>query len=484
MKYLSIATAAALALAPQLLTAETVELTEAKIVSMAKRENASLSAIAARLKQVEVAESQYNERFESHVEAMGAHSDTHKKGITPFQPVFGPTDLFEVGVKKNMALGVSGKLSAFAEQMSSTDGSIDKATTEGLKLGLSIDLWKNLAGRLDRAERDSIGHKKESAVLRSEIETKAFILSLRKAYWSLVANQESMQTQQTLLDSAKRQLEEAKKREAASVAVASEVARYQAQLAARQSALLILDYQKQKLLMSLKELLPELQNKQVSFAGYDMDKTISSVLQCAKVIEAKNDIPWEFTRYDDVVKLLEESESQNQKALARYAAADLALVSDLEYSGLGDSYSDGQTQFSEDGRFGYSVALQLSVPIGDVKSSSASLKRIAERAAHMAEKSDIMSKVATRHRQMVPLIGLLKASVVNRKLNGKYLETTVSETQKMYKQARVSLDALINDQNDYQANALQTIETKLLTIHELLDYFMIFTETPCGLNQL
>ena len=112
------------------------------------------------------------------------HSDSREKAIASFFPTFGPTYRLEAGVHKNLSYGLDLGLGLFVDQQSTTNQVIDRATRTGVRLDLSLDLWKNLFGRVDRAHLKDREISVQRQKLQSEIQKKVVVLGARKLYWS------------------------------------------------------------------------------------------------------------------------------------------------------------------------------------------------------------------------------------------------------------------------------------------------------------
>ncbi|MFP5387666.1 MAG: TolC family protein, partial [Bacteriovoracia bacterium] len=160
---------------------------------------------------------------------------------------------------------------------------------------------------------------KERAKIEKEIQLKAFKISLRRLYWSLVANQESAVIAEALLKTARQQLNEAKLRLKNAVAEPDEVARYEAQVASREGTQLYLEYQKEIFIKQLRNLLPELSQYDIALEKYDLNKTVSEVLLCTATIAQQEKIPYQFTHYDEVVSMLRKIKRNNSDINSRYS---------------------------------------------------------------------------------------------------------------------------------------------------------------------
>ena len=163
--------------------------------------------------------------------------------------------------------------------------------------------------------------------------------------------------------------------------------------------------------------------------------------------------------------------------------ADLNLCANAEYSGRGEEYKGGFEEVGEDGKVAYTVGLNLTVPLGDAKTRTREKRAILEKSMATSQKGRMLADADARHEQMLPMVALLASVVEAREKSSKDLERAIKESRQMYDQARVTIDALINDQNALLASRIEEVKTRQLVINELLDYFAIFTEVPCELNK-
>ena len=57
------------------------------------------------------------------------------------------------------------------------------------------------------------------------------------------------------------------------------------------------------------------------------------------------------------------------------------------------------------------------------------------------------------------------------------LERSLKTTRRKYRQARITINQMINEQNQLFSSRLNEIDTKLQVIHALYDYFKVLTTT-------
>ncbi len=79
-------------------------------------------------------------------------------------------------------------------------------------------------------------------------------------------------------------------------------------------------------------------------------------------------------------------------------------------------------------------------------------------------------------------IKLLKEIINQQKLTSKSLEVATKSSRKKYSQARITVEQLITEQERFLQSKLDEIDSKLEIVTTLLNYFKVFTETPCEIN--
>ena len=118
---------------------------------------------------------------------------------------------------------------------------------------------------------------------------KNFQVEVRKLYWSIIANNESIKIADKLLSSSELQLEDAEKRKKASIANETEVARLRAQVASRKALVSSLNYQKEAYNRALRSMVPSIKSKDITFTSVDVDKTVKQVKTCALSISQQKE---------------------------------------------------------------------------------------------------------------------------------------------------------------------------------------------------
>jgi outer membrane protein TolC len=477
--------------------ASEIEITEKSLISLSKQGSPQLDEIEAAFLQSSLNEKQTDEKFAPELFAEGKYSETNEQAIIRFQPVFSPISQTQVGVKKDFSQGFNASASVVTDQRSaaptSFTGRFNQVTTTTVKFTVQMDLWKNLFGRMDKAKLYNAALDSKRAKIQQEISTKTFELTLRRLYWSLVANQEALGISEVLLKASKEQLAEVNQRFKNSVAEADEVARNKAQVASREAAILGFRYQREDLIRQLKNFVPELSGKEIVIGDYDIQKTIDRVLACTATIATQPKTPYQYTKYDEIVGLLKEVKTNNRIINDRYAGPDVSLYGTAKTTGIGSdpvdsngfrgSYGAAREDIENNNRTGYEVGLAVTIPLGSAKRDAAEVKRLYDDKRFEARIRESELQVENTHSALVKRIGYL--TEVNRvqKVNSDELKKRLGFIRKKYKQARVSINDVILDQDAFLSSELTTIDTRLAILNTIFDYLTVFTDTPCELNR-
>lgn len=485
------------ALLPSYSFAEAFKLSEESLFKLAQKGSPQLDEIEAAFLDVAVKTSETNEKFAPEIFGQGSFTETKERAISPVQPIFTPVKQAQLGVRKNFSHGFNTSAYVVTDQRSAQNpfiGRLQNVTTTTLAFTTQIDLWKNVFGRMTRRELETAELDKKRAEIEKEIQLKTFRISLRRLYWSLVANSESYKISEELMKTAKQQLDEAKMRLKNAVAEPDEVARYEAQLASRQGTQLYLEYQKELLFQQLRNLVPELAGADVSLDKYNLEQTLTEVLACTVTIAQQTKTPYQYTKYDEIVSMLRKIRSNNDVINSRYSDPEVALFGTVKSTGIGSdsinstfvrgNYGDSIDDQTEQNRTGYEVGISFSVPFGGVKKSTEEVKKLYDEKKLLASINATDTQVITTHQQLTKSIALLTEVIRTQKVSSEQLSKRLTLSRKKYQQARLSVDQLVLDQDALLNSELTTIETQLQILNTLFDYLVIYTDTPCSFNRI
>lgn len=421
-------------------------------------------------------------------------TETKEKAIIQFQPIWSPQQDAQLGVRQNFRGGVGLSAAVGVDQRSArtVTGRFRNVSTSTVRLNVQVDLWKDIFGRLSKAQSQSADFAQKRAEVERDIQQKTFLLNLRRLYWSLVANNEQIKVYDGLKKISQEQLADATRRRNAGVADDGEVARYEAQVASREGSRLYYNYQREILMKQLKNLLPELQSKELVLKDYNIPGMIQTVLACTATIAAQKDVPLEFTRYDEVVTLLRQTQVLQEKLASSYDQTDLKFVGAVKTTGVASrdrgngliegSISQSFDDWQENDRTGYSAGLQLVIPFG--KGETRQTQELLAKKRFTADINQTDADVRSTHQQLVKVINLLSEVVRSQKQNTVALEKRLQVQNRKFREARVSANDLILDQDALLNSNLTTISTQLEIINTIFDYLVVFTETPCEFNRI
>jgi len=469
-----------------------IEISESTIVELTKKSTPSLDRIKSQrlMGKKDLLAAEDNLAFKLY--GGYSHETTKEKAINPFIPVFSPINQYELGVSKNYKYGMSSKLQATVD--SRTANGFNSINTSILSLELGFDLWSDFMGRITKRQLENASLSNKQKNLKEQIDLKAFESNSRKLYWAMVANAQKYKLTKKLLKTAQKQSKEARKRQQNSIADSSEVARYRSQVSMREGQLLILKYEKENLVKNLKTTFPSLNGQDVNVTGYNLDKTVAEVLSCTQVISSKKSAPYDYTFYDEIVALLSDVQ-KNQEIIDDSSSIDVKLTTKFKTTGVGSdeiasgsnryegSFQDSLDDIDDNDRSGLEAGLVFNIPLGSTSSDLKEVNKIINKKRLQAELQEVDANLVSTHSQIASAIRILSNVMKTQKENAQNLNTRVKDMRKKYSQARIPLYALIQDEDELMNNDLNIIDTQLTILNTLLDYFIVFSETPCAFNR-
>ncbi len=474
---------------------QSVLLLNEKVISeMSKKSSPQWDLIEATFLTTKTESEQLQDKFRPELYSDAQFSETREKALIQFQPIWSPAKTAQVGVRQALRGGVSMSAGLGFDQRSAMtpSGTFRDVSTSVLRFDFQIDLWKNLLGRLSKAEILSAEIAKERAEIERAINRKLFLVSLRKTYWALIANNEQNKVYEGLKKISVSQIADARARLKAGVTDSGEVARYEAQLASRTGSSLYYNYQREILLKQLKTLLPELQNLEINLADYSLNSMIKDVMSCTDIISSQASVPYAYTQYDEVNELIRKSQFEQNKLASSYDDIDLKFLGAVKTTGVASksngnnvnsgSYGAALNDWQDHNRTGYSAGLQLVIPIGKVDTRKT--KELLVQKKFEAQINQNNSVLVSNHLQLMKLISLLTSAVRAQKENTEALERRLAVQNKKFREARISANDLILDQDALLNSNLIAISTQQEIVNTILDYLAIFTETPCEFNRI
>lgn len=464
---------------------------------MAQGRAPQIDEIEASLLAAQTGKNLIEEKYAPEIFSKASYAETNEKPVIEFIPVFTPVKHAHVGLRKNWSKGVDTQVLATVNQQSAfspISGSYNNVTTTVLSFTVQLDLWKNLFGRINEAEKQNATLENERARLERDIKTRVFSITLRRIYWSLVATAEQLKITEGLKVTSLRQVNESKRRLRNSIGDEGEVARYESQFATRSSQVTFLNYQKQNLLKELKNLLPELGAHDLELGEYDISQAISEVVHCSEVIIREPSIPYQNTKYDEMVSLIREIKNGRRIMNDRYSDVDVKLFGTVKSTGVGSdklgtadykgSYGDAYRDMRNNNRSGYEAGVNITIPLGDAKERTQKSRTLYDEKLLKARMEQSEAQVVSTHTQLAKSMALIKEVIATQRMGTAALEKRLKVVKRKYEEARISVNDMILDQDALLNSELSTVEAQLQAVNVILDYLSIFTETPCAFNRI
>lgn len=469
--------------ARKLQTHNPVRLSEKSLIEMAIETSPVLQGIEAQNQLAQLEKSSLDAQYESRLNGEWSYAESREDGLASFIPVFSPERSAGLGITKKLPVGMNVAVRGFQSQINAGNV-INAATRTGATVNLEVDLLKNFLGRIDRNQL----LEKESAAKKAELEAvlsrKELIMNVRKLYWSLVANQLSLNLSEQLVESANQQLKDAKKRSRAGAADNGDVARSRAQVLSRQSSIYLFQYEKEQLEFQLKKVVPALVDQSFSVDPNGIDNAVRGVLACVKSITQDKAGNPDYSSYYSVIDLTQKQFEGERKSAEATGDWDLKLTSGYQVSEVQAASNTSEPEFNGTPQDGYSVGLQLSIPLeGDIRDAEVAQKRLVEN-RFKSQIRNLELQVEETHKQVSKSLVLLQDAAVSLNQNVANLKTSFSNTKRKYRQARISINEMIAEQDQLFSSQLNEISTKLQVIHALYDYFKVFNAHPCPMNEI
>jgi outer membrane protein TolC len=207
-------------------------------------------------------------------------------------------------------------------------------------------------------------------------------------------------------------------------------------------------------------------------------------LSCSQRLESLDQVPWQYTSYDELLGFSKEIYQQQQKISAKYAQADVSFFIQAKNQSVANgSYSTSFSDFMDDRKEGIAFGISISTALDHRSARSQKVLEEIDKLRYQKEQESILGQMNSYHRQIVSSVKILNEVIVQLHKNSRYLQQSLKEVERKYNQARITFREYIQEQNLLLESNLNEIKTKLEIIHTLLDYFTVFTETKCELNK-
>lgn len=479
------------------------KITQDKLIELVRQENPTLDQIQSRVLKAKVDLLQSLDQFNPQVETSYQHQTTNERAVIPFIPIYSPINQYNLGISKTTQQGLTlrGDISVDSRSGAADTGTqFNNIHTTIYSVTLMMDLWKDFLGSLTKKKIQSLELAKSIQESQAKVDIKVLEMNVLKNFWAHMANKEKLVVAKKLLNIAIEQLKDVKKRFQNSISDTSEVARFEAQVAARKAAILRLEYEEQVLNQGLQTLLPSLSTllDKASFEA-NMQGTIDEVMECAALIRSFDKPPFQLSSLSEVMAKTKTLEQKQAQIDDRYNDIDIQLSVRAKTTGVASEGSrfvnDNATLFEgsfnaslddmqNNNRQGLEAGIQVRIPIGAKGRDTREVMRSYQKKRFYAQVSQLEVAMQSEHRKTSKAIELLLQVIETQKINSKALQVRLKEMKKKYSQARIQALDLIQDQDTLLNTDLGIIDTQLMIIHTVLNYFQTFNKTQCALNQV
>jgi outer membrane protein TolC len=421
------------------------------------------------------------ERFETSLSATGAYQRSKEKAVSTLSAPTEKLKNYQIGINKYTPYGVGLGLNYTTQSV--TNLAINDLSTARVVGQLSVDLYKDFLGKSSKALLREARAGKEEADLQKKINLKGLRLQVRNLYWSYIANYESKNLSQSLLASAKKQLALAQRRKKSDVADIGDIARLSSQVIERKSQIMQFEGAMKEIEVRLKELLGSIGRKELVIQPYNKEKVIKEFYQCLDLISTYKTVPLEYSLIDDLIGLKEKGYKAKRRHLNTYSDVDIKLTGEIGQTGSALGMGNSHDELFDDGRSYRAVGLSINLPLEGRKKESEAKQLLLAKHRFNSEKRELELRMSAIHSTVIDSAGLIKGIIENRARNRIHLKKALVDTRKKYRQARVTTQDLLQEEERYLSNAIQLISTQNQILQLMFDYFGIFTETKCSLNE-
>ena len=478
----------AILLGPSLVLAqEKMIINEEKLKELMTNNVPSIEKINAMVVQSDLDLSQYNQKYSTTVNGQANYNGVDGSVFNGYQGQFNdPARNYGLSVNQNLPVGVNldlGIYNNFAKTYNYQPTEyINSQYGSSLEAKLTVDLWKNLLGYTERAEKLGLKLSQEETKEQAKLETTKFYNEIRKMYWQLSINYSLTKIYETLINQAILQENNVRKMYRASVADRGDLARTTAVVNTRKADLASLQYNIEMLKKELSNLIPELNDKELEFEFGTFDGVENSIKTCFKKIQKQKETPLNMTSYTKIINYKDEKINANLKALERYSGPNVTLEAKAASLGYGKENSDSFSDMSDVERKDYSIGLNISMPFGSAYSDTKENQMKVLKMQHNAKKKEIMSNLISYHNYFSVSMQKLMNVMEDQKAYRDNLTIRVESMRKKYNQGRVSLSELIQDEDSLFESELALVNSYYNIIASMIDYFSVFNDFECDFN--
>ncbi len=474
----------ALALADWSASAQNKIMTERDLVRLSQENSILGKAYDAQAAGKAAALAMTREMYGARLNASASQLKSGESPLTEFQPTMTPVTEYSATVLQKMPYGISLEGGVFAGQSSALDRSFENATQVGAKLSLRIELLKNRFGSIDSAQIDAAESGRKRGEFERRIARKQHEINIRKVFWSLVANWQSIELSNKLQESATRQLKYAEDRRRIGAADIGEIARYKSQLQSRVGSVLLFEHEREVLWQTIQRQIRDFNPREYRLDGSFLDSSQRAITQCLQKVLATKTIDRDASLFDEVIDAYKAELTNEIKVTEQHGSPQLALFGVSQMSGSNNSYSAAFDHLVDKKQTSTVIGLELDIPLGSKATHTEQALIQAKRNEIEAQYEQLQSDLTASFQTMESNLLILQKGLRNQADTSTNLTISYRDTLKKFDQGRVPLSVVITEQDALFQSELQELTLRKQITHTLLDYFAVFSEFPCSWNQI
>jgi outer membrane protein TolC len=410
--------------------------------------------------------------------------NSNKDSISAFQPTLQKSRSWDLNIQKAWAVGLRSKIgfaSNYTDLRFSPQNIISHEPT--LYAEISLSLLQNLLGRADRARIRGAHDQRALSEIQNRIAFRQGLQRNRILYWTLLANNSFKNISEGMLGSARKQLQEIEARQKSAISERADVLLSRSQVAQREAALISVRLREQTLSKELLSEMPSLSHVMpLKYPNINIDAMIEEVGACLSLIQSRPETPLDFTSYAEVFPLLDGLEDQAADTAGIGIGPEIFALGRVESNGVDRQFREGVSEMRSLSKNTWSAGLQLRVPLD---ASEYRAKNSRERIAQLEiaqQRAQLRRLIDATHSSALESIAQLLKSISNLTSSTALLKERIESVNTKFRQGRVELLSLVQEQDQLFGAEGSLIESRLLFLQELLSYFMVFDRTPCSFN--
>lgn len=438
-----------------------------------QKDPARIKEIQNNLINSQINENNILEEFQPELTGSYSYQKTNQS-FQNFFPVVSPLSNFETAIEKEFQSGIKASIGNISYRRKY--GNNNPEIRNALFFSTSFDLYKNFLGRISKSKVRNAKLQKEINLLKQKIGSKIFELAILRIYYKLILNNEAIIISSKLLKLSKRQLRDLQKKYDNKIATIDDLERQRIEVISRDSAILSLQKDRELYFKELRKLLPNLSNKDLKLSQYNYEEIERKFLKLSANIHKKKSAPKELTFYDDILLKEKKSYKMQKKILSTHSDIDIAFNAEIQRfdgnNSLNDSYQD--IPANKDDKY-YNIGAEITIPFGNIKKDNEKLKIKSRYLSYLIKKEKLLADLDIYHLEFIANVKLVYKTLENQRISARSSKIILSESRKKYKQARLSLQRLLDDENMDLETSLSRISISESFLDIIFNYLTIFT---------